>query len=158
MLVLPHCNLTSERGRGGERKRGKYAKEEEGKREGRAEGAGEGPMQEVMQHSSGVETITWESDPRVLLLPLFLLFFEQITPTPAPKTHRCSVFKMVCLLLLPSSSLEWPEKVSGALVLSHTITKMKMAQGYKRLCGLKDIKKITKTSKVKSHIEKRRKR
>ncbi|TKC50616.1 hypothetical protein EI555_011549 [Monodon monoceros] len=65
LLVLPHCNLTSERGRGGERKRGKYVKEEEGKREGRAEGAGEGLVQEVMQHSSGVETITWESDPRV---------------------------------------------------------------------------------------------
>ena len=129
----------------------------EGKREGWAEGAGEGPVQEVMQHSSGVEAITRESDMRVLLLPLFLLFFEQITPTPAPKTHRCSVFKMVCLLLLPSS-LEWPEKASGALALSHTITKMKMAQGCKRLCGLKDIKKNNKNIKSQlTHRKEKRK-
>ena len=55
----------------------------------------------------------------VLLLPPFLLFFEQITPTPIPKRTIVPSLKCRVYASLLTSSLQGWEKASVALAVTH---------------------------------------
>ena len=79
-----------------------------------------------------------------------LLFFEQITPTPIPKRTIVPSLKCHVYASLLTSSLPWWEKASRALVLSHTLTNMEMAQSCESTWSLNESKKKKNNKNIKN--------